>query len=207
MKAIQTLKRFWDTVSSYLPVLLMLIFAMFTYWLLQVTPKAIKKEVVLPRAHIEDYFMKGFAVTTYEPDGDIKAHILGRYARHFADTDNLEIEGPHLYGQSMSNTKSLQKSDAVANVAISNADATQIELKGNVELVKQDWSTTKSSPITLRIKSEYLQINSDLERVYSNLPVEITRGLQTISADSMEYDNLERHMHLSGNVKVVFGKK
>ena len=207
MKGIQIFKRSWDNLSGYLPVILMLIFAMFTYWLLQVTPKAIKKESVLPLAHVEDYFMRGFSVTTYEPNGEVKSHILGRYARHFADTDTTEIEGPRVYSQSHSNFSGVQRTQGTAKTATTNADASLIELRGDVELIKQDWSGTKVAPTFLSIKSQYLKINSEIEKIYTNLPVQIDRGLEKITADSMQYNKIDRRMQLVGNVKVTFAKK
>ena len=207
MKGNKIFKPSWDRISAYLPVILMLIFAMFTYWLLQVTPKAIKKEGVLPLAHVEDYFMRGFAVTTYETNGEVKSHILGSYARHFADTDTTEIEDPRVYSQSHTSVSTAQRTLGTAKKATTNADASLIELRGDVELTKQDWSGAKALPNFLSMKSQYLKINSELESIYTNLPVQIDRGEQKITADSMQYNNLERRMQLVGNVKVTFAKK
>ena len=91
-------------------------------------------------------------------------------------------------------------------IATSNADATLIELKGKVVLLKQD-VTGKDAPIITRISGEYLKINSDTEQISSPEPVEIEKGLQKIYANTMSYDNLDRHLKMSGNVRVIFGKK
>lgn len=187
-------------------MLFMLFFAMLTYWILQITPKATNRENRPPPKHEEDYFMKEFSLRMFEKNGDIKSYISGNYARHFPDTDTIEINEPKIYTQSINKQNKAQKTEGSALIATSNADATLVELKGKVVLLKQE-VTGKDAPMVTRISGEYLKINSDTEQISSPEPVEIEKGTEKIFANSMIYDNLERHLKLSGNVRVIFAKK
>jgi lipopolysaccharide export system protein LptC len=207
MKVLVMIKKAWHTLSGYLPVIMMLLFAMLTYWLLQVTPHPIQSESKRPSVHSEDYFMRGFEVTTYDQSGDVRAHILGNYAKHYADTDSFEIEDPVIYAQTKFQTNGIQKSQTTAKLGISNADSSLIELKGQVILKKYDWIDKKINPDVTKMMAEYLKIDLDHELVTSNLPIRIEKEKQRMIGDSMDYDNLERRLSLRGNVRVIFEPK
>ncbi len=207
MKSTEVFRRNWEGLSSYIPVLLMLFFAMLTYWLLQITPKASIKENQSQPLHEEDYFMKKFSLTTFEKNGQVKTYVLGEYARHYPDTDTIEIDSPRLYTQSEERSHRHQKGEGTANLASSNFDASEIELKGNVVLIKQDLINVGEPPVLTKMKGEYLKINTDTEQVSSSQPVEIEKGLNKMYANTMNYDNVDRHFKMSGNVRVVFDKK
>ena len=53
----------------------------------------------------------------------------------------------------------------------------------------------------MTFKGEYLHAFIDTERVTSNQPVELTRGQDRFTANSMDYDNKERIMLLTGRVR------
>lgn len=207
MKALAILKRTWYSLGGYIPVLMMLLFAMLTYWLLQVTPRFTQSQNKRPLEHVEDYFMRGFEVTTYESNGEVRAHILGTYARHYADTDSIEIDSPFIYAQTKIKNSGFQKSQSTAKLGISNSDASQIELKGNVQFKKYDLAEKSVNPVVTKMLTEELKIDSDRERVSSNLPVRIEKSNQKMYADSMDYDNVQRHLSLRGNVRVTFEAK
>ena len=207
MKSIGGLRKNWEGLSGYIPVILMLLFAMLTYWLLQITPKITREENLSQPVHEEDYFMKQFSLTTFEKNGKVKTYLVGNYARHYPDTDTIEIERPQIFTQSFVKADRLQKSEGTAKTALSNTDSSEIELRGDVVLIKKDEMKDGSAPIITKISGEYLKINHEIEQISSTQPVEIQRGLQSITANSMTYDNLERHLIMSGRVRSVFVKK
>jgi len=207
MKSLNAFRKNWEGLSGYIPVIVMLLFAMLTYWLLQITPKASHKETQVQPVHEEDYFMKQFSLKTFEKNGQVKTYIVGNYARHYPDTDSVEIEGPRIYTQSDIKLHRLHKAQGSAQIATSNADASIVELKGNVIFIKEDVQSAGNKPEKTKMSGEYLKINSDVEQISSNQPIEIEKGSQKMYADAMSYDNLDRHLKLVGNVRVIFSKK
>ena len=184
----------------------MLLFAMLTYWLLQITPNLKREEHIVQPVHEEDYFMKHLSLTTFEKNGRIKTYLMGNYARHYPDTDTIEIDDPQIYTQSFEKKDRSQKAEGTANKASSNADSTLIELRGNVVLIKKDQRNDGQEPVITKMVGEYLKINTDTEKISSNLPVEIQKGPQIIVGNAMEYDNVERRLKMAGNVRVIISK-
>ena len=71
-------------------------------------------------------------------------------------------------------------------------------LPGNVEPVVD--KAGKRQP-RMEFRGEFLHAYLDTERVKSHKPVELIRGRDQFTADSMDFDNLERVMQLKGRVK------
>jgi lipopolysaccharide export system protein LptC len=53
----------------------------------------------------------------------------------------------------------------------------------------------------LTFAGEFLHVFMNTERVKSHKPVELTRGKDRFTADSMDFDNLDSVMLLSGRVR------
>jgi len=53
----------------------------------------------------------------------------------------------------------------------------------------------------MEFRGEYLHAFMNTERVVSDKPVELKRGKDIFSADTMEYDNLHQVMLMRGRVK------
>ena len=64
---IQQLRSAWDRLSIYLPVVLMGLFALGTYWLVRSTPLLMSSKPVAEAGHDPDYFMRNFSVTSPIP--------------------------------------------------------------------------------------------------------------------------------------------
>ena len=77
-----------------------------------------------------------------------------------------------------------------------------MELFGNALIVREaiDANGVETSP-RMEFRGEYLHAFMNTERVESNQPVEIFRGKDVFSADTMEYDNLHQVMVMRGRVK------
>src|SRR5450759_1534561 len=82
----------WERLSLYLPVMLMGVLALGTYWLVRSTPLLLSPEQEAPVRHEPDYFMRKFSVKTFDGAGRVKSEVLGTDARHYPDTDTLEID-------------------------------------------------------------------------------------------------------------------
>jgi lipopolysaccharide export system protein LptC len=195
MNAVRAL---WERLALYLPVLLMGALAMATYWLVRSTPVPSLPELTSTRGHEADYFMRKFAVKTYDASGQLKSEVSGGAARHFPDTDALEIDQIHI--RSFDEQGCL--TTATARQAITNADASEVQLMGNAQVVRDAMpgKNGQSQP-SLTFTGEFLHAFMNTERVKSHKPVELTRGKDRFTADSMDFDNLERVMLLTGRVR------
>lgn len=195
-----TLRHAWDRLSLYLPVLLMGLLALGTWWLVRNAPQAqAPQEAGAPR-HEPDYFMKEFSVKSFDASGRLQSEVLGAVARHYPDTDTLEIDDVRL--RSLGTHGRLVR--ATADRALSNADGSEIQLLGNAVVVREALRAAngKGQP-PLEFRGEFLHAWTKQERVRSDQPVVLTRGKDRFTADSMEYDNLEQVLQLRGRVRGV----
>jgi lipopolysaccharide export system protein LptC len=188
----------WEHISIYLPILLMGVLALGTYWLVRNTPIFSPAAAPVAATHEADYFMRKFSVKTFDAAGHLKSEVMGAEARHFPDTDTIEIDQVRI--------RSVNPEGLVTNArgdrGLSNGDGSEVQLFNNA-VVLRDAVTDKSGVVQprLELRSDFLHAYLKTERVRSNLPVVITRGTDTFTADTMDYDNLDRVMQLQGRVR------
>ena len=198
MRVIRILLTVWDRLSIYLPIAVMALMALGTYWLVQNTPKPVATPVERSLRSDPDYYMKDFSVTTFVEAGRLKSEVFGTAARHYPDTDTLEIDRVRI--RSFDDQGRL--TTATANRGLTNSDATIVELFGNALLIRAAMPG-KNGIVQPRIefRGEYLHANTETERVKSHKPVELRRGNDVFVGDTMDYDNLGQVMVMQGRVK------
>ena len=190
--------RVWDRMTMYLPIILMGLIALGTYWLARNTPSlGSGGGAERPVAHEPDYFLRGFSVKTFDPKGRLKSEIYGREARHFPDTDTTEIDEPRIRQYNEAGAVTI----ATARRAISNGDGTEVQLIGDAVVTREPVRTGNGQTPVLEIRSEFLHAFMDEERLRSHKRVTLRRGEDVFEADSLEYDNLERVLEMRGNVR------
>lgn len=187
-----------DRLSVYVPIILMGLMALGTYWLARNTPSLGDAERARTEVHEPDYLMRRFSLKTFDPSGRIKSEIVGSEARHYPDTDTIEIDQPRIRAFNLRG----ELTAASARRAISNADGTEVQLIGDAvvtrEAVKGQDGQTRPR---LQFRGEFLHAFLDSERVVSHKPVELTHGNNRFTAEGMEYDNVEQVMDLRGRVR------
>jgi lipopolysaccharide export system protein LptC len=193
------LRSVWDRLAVYLPILLMALMAMTTYWLVRNTPATGESELEADPRHVPDYFMRDFSVKVFGADGKLKNEMVGIEGRHYPDTDTLEIDQPRIRIISPEG----RLTTAVAKRGLINADGSEAQLFDKAVVVRE--ATTNSQGIAMprtELQSDFLHLFANTEEVRSHLPVVLVRGAgDRFSGDGMAYDNLERVMQLTGRVR------
>jgi len=189
--------RVWDSMAIYMPLLMMGALALGTYWLVRNTPIFSTPEAAREASHDIDYFMRKFTVKTFDEGGQLKSEIYGIEARHFPDTDILEIDQARIRSISPDG----RITTATANRAYSNGDGSEVQLTGNA-LVIREASKDASGKETPRMefRGEFLHAFLNDERVKSHKPVLLIRGTDQFVGDTFAYDNLDQVADLKGRV-------
>ena len=190
----------WERISIYLPIILMGVIALGTYWLARSTPIAGSPEAQRALNHDPDYFMRGFSVKTFDGAGRLKSEVFGAEARHYPDTDTLEIDRPRV--RSFNERGELTVATGLR--AVSNVDASEVQLMGNA-VVTRDTSpgaAAQASP-RMEFRGEFLHVFVKTEKVRSHKPVVLKRGNDEFAADSLDFDNIDRVLELHGRVHGV----
>ncbi len=186
----------WDRLSLYLPILIMGVLALATYWLVRSTPEFAPPEAPRPPTHEPDYFMKKFSVRAFDASGRLKNEVSGDLAKHYPDTDLLEIDGVRI--RAFNEQGAL--TTATARQAISNSDGSEVKLIGNARVVREAGSGKADAP-RLEFRGEFLHAFTKTEQVKSDKPVTLVRGKDVFVADSMAFDNIKQVIELRGRVK------
>lgn len=188
--------RLLETVSTYMPLLLMGLLAMGTWWLVQNTPMPVPEVPVQPPRHDPDYTMQRFTLQRFAANGPLRAQVNGDTLRHYPDTDTVEIDNVRMH--SISETGAVTRASALH--ALSNGDGSEVQLTGTARVHRE--ATADQEAVTFT--SEFLHAFLNTEQVRSHLPMTLERGATRITGDSFEYDNLDRVVNVKGRVTASF---
>ena len=193
------LRRVWDRVAVYLPLLLMGVMAMSSYWLVRNTPKLVDSEIEAAPRHEPDYYMRDFSVKVFESDGRLKSVIVGLEGRHYPDTDTLEIDQPRIRILGADG----HVTTAAAVLGVLNADASEAQLFEKAVVVREASVSTQGLSVPRsELQSEFLHFFANTEQVKSHLPVVMIRGSgDRFTGDGMGFDNLGQTMEITGRVR------
>jgi lipopolysaccharide export system protein LptC len=187
--------RVFDTVSTYLPVLLMAVLALGTWWLVKNTPALDTERPAVPPRHDPDYTMRQFTVQRFAAGGAMRVQLEGDVLRHYPDTDTVEIDNPRIRATGPDG----HVTTATAKRALSNSDGSEIQLAGGAHVVREAFGADPA----IDFRSEFLHAFTLTEQVRSHLPVVVTQGSTEIRADGMNYDNLARTVEFKGRVRAT----
>jgi len=184
--------RLRELVGAYLPLLLMLLLALGTWWLVKHTPRPATGSESAPLRHDPDYEMRDFAITRFAPDGRATVHIEGVRLRHYPDTDRIDIDSARLQATAPDG----RVTTARAARALSNGDGSEWQLSGDARVVAQ----LPSGP-PLEVDSEFLHVFVPTERIRSHRPVIVRQGNDEIHAGGIDADNLALQLQLAPPVR------
>ena len=201
MSTLRGFGRAWDHISIYLPVILMAVLALATYWLARTTPGMGGGPTgVRPPKHEADYFLQGFSVKNFAPNGRLTSEIQGREARHYPEDDRVEIDQARI--RNLAETGAVMT--AVARRVTTNADNTVFVLEGDAVVVREGGRNAGGEVLPrLEFRGDFLRVELEpVERITSHLPVEVLRNTDRITAQTLDYRGDERVADFQGRVRV-----
>jgi lipopolysaccharide export system protein LptC len=186
--------RLRDALSSYLPLLLMALLALGTWWLVKNTPLAPKAPPAEAVRSDPDYTMTNFVLERFDPSGRLRLRVQGDRLRHFPDSDRMEIDNPQFRAFAPDGSVTV----AGARRALSNGDLSEVQLLGSAEVHRQ-------GPPAVVIRGEFLHAFLVNEQVRSHLPVRVTQGRNEWQAAGVDYDHGQRKLEFKGPMHAVLG--
>ena len=192
----ETIRRALDSLALYLPGLVMAIFALGSWWLVRSLPTLLNDAPTKAVRQEPDYYLNQFSVQSFNSSGRLIKEISGKRAQHFPDSDTLEISDVVLQGVNPNG----KRFNARADRALAKGDGSEMTLMGDVLLTQHASSKNNGlSPIELR--SQKLNTMTKEERLFSNVPVEIRRGQDVFTANSMRLNSQTGEYELTGKVR------
>jgi lipopolysaccharide export system protein LptC len=184
--------RLREALSAYLPLLLMGLLALASWWLVKNAPRSEPPAPARAPAGEPDYTMTEFALERFDAGGRLKLRIEGERLRHFPDSDRIEIDRARIQSWAPDGRLTL----ATAARALGNGDGSEVQLLGGAEVTAQD---AAGVPVVMR--GEFLHAFLVTEQVRSHLPVLVRHGGSELRAAGLEYDHAARRLALKGPLR------
>ncbi len=197
------LRRLFSSITLYLPVVVMGVLALGTWWLARNTPTAPVAEPERAKRQDPDYFLTNFSVKNFDAQGILISEVFGQKARHLPETDVLEIDTAQMRA-----SRAGRITTGRGNRAYSNGDGSEVQLVGDAFVIREA-SRDSSGRMQPRIefRGEFLHAFLRTDEIKSHKPVSVIRGSDEFSGDKMLYNKAEGIVQLDGRVRVRMESK
>lgn len=183
-----------EVLAGWLPLLLMLLLALATWWLVENSPRPPGPVVERPVSPDPDYTMTRFALERFDAQGRLKLRIEGAEMRHYPADDRFEVDAAQIRAVAPDGRVTL----AQARRAVGSGDGSELQLLGGAQVTSTDARGQR-----LVMRGEFLHAFLVTEQVKSHLPVQVTLGGSELRAAGLEYDHPAQRLELKGPMRVV----
>jgi lipopolysaccharide export system protein LptC len=196
-RSLDALAAVWDKTSIYLPVVLMGLLALASYWVVSLSPSADLPAPERVVSQAPDSIMRDFAVRQFSPDGTLKSELFGLEMRRYPYNDTSVIDEAH--GVQIADTG--RRTTFQAQRLTTNADQSIYWFEGNVIIIREAYHSPTSQDPKIEYRGEALTLYVDEDRLTSDKPVVITRGNDRISGNRLRYDDNTTVLDMQGRVR------
>jgi len=189
------LRRMLDRLTVFLPLMLFGVLALGSWWLVRSMPELMPAGTDKLLRVEPDYRLEKFTVKSFDTSGRLTREVSGQSATHFPAKQELHIQNVRIYAENELGTR-LQ---AQARQGVSKENEQQVDLSGDVLAVR---AADRHGP-RMTLKGEAVTAFMDQERLVSFVPVEIVRGADVFTAQTMDFDTRHGLYELQGRVKSV----
>jgi len=187
-----------DRLVLVLPLLMVAMLALGSYWMVRSAPGVDTGELPRPPDDTPDYLIEGFTVQKFDANGRLSALLQGASAQRLPDATWIEIQKFTFRSTDAQGQGKL----ASADQGLSNPDNNEFQLSGNARMVRE--AHPAGDYPRLEIRGDFLHVWTEPEKVESDRPVQIVHGKHRIRADSLQYDGTTRALQMDGRVQAVF---
>ena len=188
-----------NLLMAWMPLLLLTAGLLLSWWLVRSTNPNANLKLPQPPSQQADYDVRGFTLNIYDLQGRLKSSMTGASAMHSPITLTTLIERPQVWIY-----KEGQVTTAQAKQGLANEDGSEVQLLGQAVIHRP---ASPTEPETMRMRSEFLHLFANTDVVQTDLPIDITKGLDSFKANSMHADNLNQVLGMKGRVKAVLHPK
>lgn len=179
-------------LATYLPLLLMALLALGTWWLVKNSPKPAAPRGPAEVRHVVDYSLQTFTVERFDAAGRRVLRMEGERLSHYPDTDEVEIDTVKL----LANGPDGRETRATARHAVAAGDGSQVRLEGGAQV-----TSTLPGSLPVDIRGDHLMALVREQRVVADRPVTVTQGRSVFTADALEHNQATGQLLLKGRVR------
>ena len=183
-----------------LPLILMGILTLMTFWLVQKSNPAETPKLVPPRLHEPDYTIKNGALSALNEVGDTKYRILGKEVIHYDDDASIDIIAPRMRLFQVGKPPVTVKSDT----GHLDGDLTVLDLNDHAQIARPAQAATATEPAMFRLlaQSSFFKVLINDDIIETDKPITLEQGMSVMnSTNGGTFNNVEQSMVLQGDVK------
>jgi len=191
---------FGRTILRLMPLLVMGIITLMTFWLVKKNTPPENSLLERVRLHEPDYTIEGGALSALNELGNTKYRVLGKKVIHYDDDASIDILTPRMRLFQANKAPVTVKSDT----GHLDGDLTTLDLINNAEIFRPAQEATASEPATLRMlaKSSYFKVLINDDIIETDKPIRLEQGMSIMNSnDGGTFNNVDQSMVLSGQVK------
>ena len=186
-------RRLLDKLSVYLPLIVMALLASGSWWLVRSVPELLTPSANKVVREDPDYRLANFSVKSFDLRGRMTREISGDKAQHYPASETLDIEQIRIYAENETG----KVLNARSRQGIATDDGKQVTLIGDAYAIRQAFDTSPK----LELRGERLLALPDEDRLVSSDPVQITRGRDVFTAQTMDFKTNTGEYLLKGRVQ------
>lgn len=186
-----------DRFVLALPLVMVAVLALGSYWMVRSAPGVDTGELPRPPDDTPDYLIEGFTIQRFDANGRLNALLKGASAQRLPDAPWIEIAQFTFYStDAQGHIKRVS-----ADQGLSNQDNNEFQLSGNALMVRE--ADPAGDYPRLEIRGDFLHVWTEPEKVESDKPVQLVHGNHRIRADSLQYDGTTRTLQMDGRVQAI----
>ena len=186
-----------DRLVLALPLLMVAVLALGSYWMVRSAPGVDTGELPRPPDDTPDYLIEGFTVQKFDSSGRLTALLKGASAQRLPDAPWIEIQKFTF----LSTDAQGRVKRASADQGLSSQDNNEFQLSGHALMVRE--AHPAGDYPRLEIRGDFLHVWTEPEKVESDKPVQLVHGKHRIRADSLQYDGTTRTLQMDGRVQAI----
>ena len=186
-----------DRFVLALPLVMVAVLALGSYWMVRSAPGVETGELPRPPDDTPDYIIEGFTVHKFDANGRLNALLKGASAQRLPDAPWIEIAQFTF----ISTDAEGRVKRASADQGLSSQDNNEFQLSGHALMVRE--ADPAGDYPRLEIRGDFLHVWTEPEKVESDKPVQLVHGKHRIRADSLQYDGTTRTLQMDGRVQAI----
>ena len=187
------LRHLLDKLSVYLPLIVMALLALGSWWLVRSVPGLLQPDAKPVVRQDPDYSLSRFSVKSFNASGRMTREVGGEKAQHFPANKTLVISQIRVTAESDNGARM----DARATQGRVTDDGKTITLTGQANAIRY---ANGNSP-KIELQGERFVALPDEDRLLSSAPVRIVRGHDVFTSASMDFNGKTGTYVLDGRVR------
>ncbi len=171
-------------------MLVAIVFALGSFWLVEVVNQSGQKAQEDQHRNEPDYIIERFSFVRMTKTGQPSYIIAGDKLTHRPIDDSSDIDKPTMHSLSGDQPPLNMRADS-AHV---DQDNTRVKLTGKVDVMRPATANSKA----MRMTTPALTVYPDEDRMETDQPVELKLGASSASGTGMTADNATRQVKLGG---------